>query len=82
MAGSFTLAFGSQTTQPLPFDASPVQVRGALGQLYGLPDVSVTRTTRAAQFGFSWTVTFTQSVGNQPLLLAHFAPDPTGGTGL
>jgi len=70
LSGAFTLTSDGQTTAPLPFDASPFFVEQALGRLYAVPNVDVTRTTHA-DHGFTWTLTFDRAVGNFPVILAN-----------
>lgn len=72
--GTFTLTYGStQTTGPIPHDATPEQVAAALRALDGIDD-DVTVTS----IGTQYVVTFDLAEHDRPKLTA--AADFTGGT--
>ena len=74
LGGTFTLSCAGDTTNPLPFDTSPLQMASALESIVG--PVGVTRTPLGLGHGYTWTVTFFGYPGNVdvPLLVG----DATG----
>ena len=66
-AGTFTLTFNSQTTSRIAYNASATEVKDALERLASITLVDVSRDNQpsgANPYGFIWTVTFSQDVGN------------------
>eukprot|EP01032_Pedospumella_encystans_P016613 gene16613-18946_t len=69
IGGIFTLFFENVYTDPLPFDASAAQVKEALEKLPTINKVLVYRED--TNNGFKWTASFTEDVGNQPMIEAN-----------
>ena len=74
LGGTFTLSCAGDTTNPLPFDASPLRMASELEGIVGV--VGVTRTPLGLDHGYTWTITFFGYPGNidVPLLVG----DATG----
>ena len=71
LGGTFTLSCAGDTTNPLPFDASPLQMAMELEGIVGA--VGVTRTPLGLDHGYTWTVTFFGYPGytDVPLLVGN-----------
>lgn len=57
ISGSFSMEYNGQVTGSIPFDASAVEVKGALESLCTVSDVAVTRSLGPANGGYTWLVT-------------------------
>jgi hypothetical protein len=68
LEGNFSLAFGGQTTAPLPYNASEEAVELALEGLSGLKGVTVRREALVGRLGYAWNVEFSSVVGDLELL--------------
>ena len=63
--------FYLESSDPIPYDATPSEMESAISSISGVGSVDVTRTLAAdGQGGFTWNVTFTGSHGDVPLLRA------------
>jgi len=77
MTGTFALSFGGQFTSELGWDASAESMTVALNALSSIGAVTATRSSFSNN-GYSWTVTFTNNVGDLPLLGAQHATTLVG----
>ena len=59
LGGNMLLTFNGDTSQPVPFDATPEQVKVALEALPSVDTVNVLRSGPDVLLGYVWTVTFT-----------------------
>ena len=66
--GTFTIAYGGQYTADIDHDASSAQVKNALESLSSIGTVAVARDD--LDTGYRWTISFTNMVGNLPLMVA------------
>lgn len=66
--GRFALSLAGQRTGFLPQDATAAEVRDAIELLSGVGSVEVERSTQDANFGYTWSVTFSDLVGDVPLM--------------
>ena len=72
VTGTFALSFRGQRTAPLAHDVSPEVLQRELQALPTVGAVAVTRSDApAGSFGYSWTVSFANNVGDLPPLAAH-----------
>jgi hypothetical protein len=63
--------FYLESSDPIPYDATPSEMESAISSISGVGSVDVARTLAAdGQGGFTWNVTFTGSHGDVPLLRA------------
>ena len=76
LAGDFLLTYEGQTTQPIPFDATPAQLKQRLEALSSVDTVNVLRSVADAELGYTWTVTFTSDA--QKGALGMLQSDKTG----
>ena len=78
-AGSFTMTFDGQTTEPIPYNANPLQVKSALVALSNLSPDEV--RVEKASLGDPWKITFLglRAGRNQPDLSVQ-GIQLTGGT--
>jgi hypothetical protein len=70
LGGTSTLTFASETTIPLPYDASTEAVAAALKALNTVGPVVVLRDGPFGQGQYQWNITFRGNDGNQPMLIA------------
>ncbi|GBG29577.1 Hypothetical Protein FCC1311_057982 [Hondaea fermentalgiana] len=69
LAGSFRLRFRNGRTHSIPHDASPALFKARLERATEtVGHVSVHRSARDAEGGYTWSVTFDTAVGNLPEL--------------
>jgi len=68
--GTFRLGFGYESTVPIPYDATPDEVKSALEALIEVDVVQVKRTGPDVQNGYSWSITFVSdaNTGDVPSL--------------
>jgi hypothetical protein len=79
--GTFTLTYGSQTTAPIPYNATAAQVAAALAALSNVGSSANVSATGGALPGSPIVVTFSGQLGNQPqaAMTTNYA-GLTGGT--
>jgi len=70
LSGFFTLTYHGYVTPLLSYDSSADAIAAALNQLNGTGEVHATRKMASNAYGYVWTVTFIDTVGNRPLLTA------------
>jgi hypothetical protein len=72
LGGSFTLRYGTHSTEPLMTNATELEVKDALEALDGVAELIVRRTGPDRDGGYSWTITFqdTNMPGDLPSLVA------------
>ena len=66
--GTFTLAFGNETTTLIAFDALASEMKAALSSLDLIDEVIVDRSERNIYGGYSWNITFVSLQGDLKLL--------------
>jgi PA14 domain./Fibronectin type III domain./Filamin/ABP280 repeat. len=73
ISGLFTLELNGQRTPYLSYDATETEMREALRTLNSIHDVQVKRSLPNVNLCYTWFVTFTEQMGDVPLLIADFA---------
>jgi len=71
ISGTFVLALDQQFSDPIPYDVSAANLATTLVDSFAeIVSVSVTRSDPDEQYGFSWTITFTDLIndGDMPQL--------------
>lgn len=76
--GEFTLTFDGYTTGSLRFDSAASTVKAALEQLHNVQTVDVSRTQKAGNNLYAWTVTFVTNLGNLPNMVPTYLNTLTG----
>jgi len=72
--------FYLESSDAIPHDASPSELESAISKIPGVGRVDVTRSNADGQGGYTWSVTFSESIGDVPILRASSSLTGKGAT--